>query len=151
MLILRRYQKSDISAVWELHNLALSHVGANAGNGPWNNDLHQVEEVYLQDGEFVVGLLDGRLIAMGALRPTSNVHAEIKRMRVHPVFQKQGFGQQILDYLEARAVELGFKVLHLDTTVQQVAAQKFYTKNGYREVDRKLWRGMTMIFYEKCL
>ncbi len=53
---------------------------------------------------------------MGALRRTTNEWAEIKRMRVHPDFQRRGFGQMILEALEARAVALGYAALHLDTT-----------------------------------
>ena len=151
MLVLRQYQSSDHSAVFELHNLALSQVGANAGPGPWNDDLNQIEETYLQEGDFVVGFTDGKLVAMGALRPTSPMRAEIKRMRIHPDYQGQGFGQQVLSYLEQKARDLGYKVLHLDTTDRQISAQQLYLKNGYAEVERKEWRGMTMIFYEKNL
>ncbi|MBD2100175.1 GNAT family N-acetyltransferase [Leptolyngbya sp. FACHB-261] len=149
MLFLRQYQRSDHSAVCVLHNLALSQVGANAGPGPWNDDLDQIEETYLQKGDFVVGFIDTQLVAMGALRPTSPARAEIKRMRIHPDYQRRGFGQQVLNHLEQKARTLGYKVLHLDTTDRQAAAQQFYMKNGYLEVERKEWKGMTMIFYEK--
>jgi GNAT superfamily N-acetyltransferase len=151
MLVLRRYQSSDHSAVFELHNLALSQVGANAGPGPWNDDLNHIEETYLQEGDFVVGFINGKLVAMGALRSTSPARAEIKRMRVHPDYQRRGFGQQILTHLEQKARDLGCKVLHLDTTDRQVAAQQLYLKNGYAEVGRKEWKGMNVIFYEKNL
>jgi GNAT superfamily N-acetyltransferase len=86
-----------------------------------------------------------------ALNRYSAQLAEIKRMRVHPDYQGKGHGQQVLAYLENQARELGFKVLHLDTTDKQEAAQRLYFKNGYREVARKQWRGMTMIFYEREL
>jgi hypothetical protein len=87
MLILRRYESTDHPAVWELHKIALDAVGANAGNGPWNDDLRQIEAVYLQSGgDFLVGICEGRLVAMGALKRTDTDRAEIKRMRVHPVY-----------------------------------------------------------------
>jgi len=151
MLVLKRYQSSDQEKVLQLHELALSQVGAYAGDGPWNDDLHHIEDVYLQDGEFIVGLVEGELVGMGALKRTSVERAEIKRMRVHPNCQRQGLGQQVLTYLENRAKDLGVKILHLDTTDKQEAAQSLYLKNGYQEVERKQWRGMTMIFYEKQL
>ena len=40
MLKIRRYQASDHNEVWNLHNLALDQVGANAGSGAQDNDLH---------------------------------------------------------------------------------------------------------------
>ena len=53
MLKIRRYRASDHNEVWNLHNLALDQVGANAGSGAQDNDLHTIEETYLSDkGEF---------------------------------------------------------------------------------------------------
>ncbi len=103
--------------------------------GPWDKDLHHIEHVYHHNrGEFLVGSYEGRIIAMGAFRKTSEKLAEIKRMRVHPDFQGRGFGQVILDELEVRTLALGYMKLHLDTSVVQVAAQKLYLKNGFRDV-----------------
>ncbi|MDQ3670324.1 MAG: hypothetical protein M3377_08620 [Actinomycetota bacterium] len=82
-LRIRRFEDSDHDAVWALHNDALHHAGAHAGSGPWDDDLHAIRCVYHeQDGEFVVGMLDGELVAMGALRRSGPRRAEIKRMRV---------------------------------------------------------------------
>ncbi len=74
MLTIRRYQPYDQQAVWSLHNLALDQVGAHGGNGPWDEDVRRVEATYLADGgEFLVGVLQGRVVAMGALRRRSTV------------------------------------------------------------------------------
>ncbi len=152
MLLIRTYKDDDLEAVRVLHNLALTHAGAHAGSGPWDDDFHQIQRVYLDaGGEFLVGLIDNRIVAMGALKRTSETRAEIKRMRVHPDFHRRGLGQQILHTLEARAAVLGYAYLHLDTTANQEAAQSLYIKNGYVEVRREHWRGMEMIFYEKRL
>jgi ribosomal protein S18 acetylase RimI-like enzyme len=129
----------------------MESVGAYLGDGPWNEDFGNIEGVYLKNGEFVVGIVDGRIVAMGALRPTATGRAELKRIRVEPDFQGRGYGQTMLSYLEGRAVELGFEVLHLDTSETQKAAKRLYLKNGYHETERKQWQGMTVIFYEKNL
>lgn len=72
-------------------------------------------------------------------------------MRVHPDFQRRGFGQAILQALEARADEMGYTKLQLETTVQQIAAQKLYIKNGYVEVGRTKIHNFDVILYEKML
>ena len=127
-------------------------MGAHAGEGPWDNDLRRIEEVYLQaGGEFLVGVLEERLVAMGALERTSAVRARVTRMRVHPDCQRRGFGQAMLSALEKRAAELGCARLQLDTTVRQVAAQRLYGKNGYREARRGEMLGFECIFYEKLV
>jgi len=148
----RRYQQADHGAVWDLHNLALNQVGAHAGNGPWDDDWHHIEAIYLHDhGEFLVGTLDGQVVAMGALKRVDPEIAEIKRMRVHPAFQRRGFGRAILQTLERRATELGYHILRLDTTTRQEAAQAFYTQNGYRQVGRGRYGAFELFLYEKLL
>ena len=151
-LQIRRFQDSDHDAVWALHNHALHHVGAHAGSGPWDDDLHAIRRVYLeQGGEFIVGLLDDELVAIGALRSTGSQRAEIKRMRVAPHVQGRGFGRRILEHLETRATELGYTHLHLDTTARQLAAQTLYRSHGYRETAREQRDRFELIFYEKRL
>jgi ribosomal protein S18 acetylase RimI-like enzyme len=147
---IRRYQEADQAAVWHLHVAALLPTGAYLGEGSWDEDLHHIEEVYLHKrGEFLVGSVDGQVVAMGALKAIDASKAEIKRMRVLSAYQGRSYGQQILTALEARAVELGYKILELDTSVLQVAAQKFYSKNGYYEVRRGKIQNLDCIFYEK--
>ncbi|MDE2824213.1 MAG: GNAT family N-acetyltransferase [Chloroflexota bacterium] len=152
MMEIRRYRDSDHDAVWDLHNIALNEVGAHAGNGPWDNDLHRIEAEYIEaGGEFYVGLIDGRIVAMGALKRLTETEAEICRMRVHPDLQRRGFGTRILSKLEERARELNFQTLTLDTTTGQVAAIRMYTKAGYVEVARGRKLGFEVIAFEKHL
>lgn len=135
-----------------LHDEALNEVGAHLGEGLWDEDLDQVEDVYLDDGgEFLVGVYEGRVVAMGALRKTSPESAQITRMRVEPGLQGRGFGKQLLDALEKRAAELGYATLHLDTTVQQRAARRLYARNGYGENGRGKVGPFDTILYEKSL
>ncbi|HTK10258.1 MAG TPA: GNAT family N-acetyltransferase [Ktedonobacteraceae bacterium] len=161
MFTLRRYTPSDQEAVEHLHVLAIQQTGAYLGRGPWDDDVYAIEEVYLKkQGEFLIGECDGLLVAMGALKRTSAERAEIKRMRVYAEYQGRGYGQRILDELEARARVLGYRTLHLDTSILQIAAQKLYEKNGYHEVGRDKFQQeigkdtyqlIEVILYEKQL
>jgi ribosomal protein S18 acetylase RimI-like enzyme len=151
-LLIRRYRAADHDVVWDVHNVALEQVGAHVGNGPWDEDLHRIEEVYLEaGGEFLVGECDGRVVAMGALRRLSDERAKVTRMRVHPDYQRRGFGTAILERLEGRAAELGYTRLLLDTTVGQTAARALYEKHGYCETRRTRVHGFDVIIYEKSL
>ena len=130
----------------------IQQTGAYLGRGPWDDDIYAIEEVYLNNqGEFLIGECDDRIVAMGALKRTGPERAEVKRMRVHPDYQGRGYGQRILDELEARARALGYRTLHLDTSILQIPAQRLYEKNGYREVSRGSIRQLEVIFYEKQL
>ena len=96
-----------------------------------------------------MGVLDGRVVAMGALRWVSPAEAEIKRMRVQPVLQGRGYGQALLDALHRRAARLGYSTLRLDTAVRQRAARNLYERNGYREVRRGRIGPFDCVFYER--
>ena len=152
MIKIRPYKESDFDEVWALHNLALQEVGAHVGNGPWDDDLKKIEQVYQNNGGcFLVGIVEGHIVAMGALKRTDTERAEIKRMRVHPDFQGRGFGSAILERLEAKTRKLGYRTLHLDTTVRQAAAQRLYAKYYYSETGRKILAGFDTILFEKEL
>lgn len=150
MMEVRRYRPSDHDTVWDLHNVALNEVGAHAGNGPWDDDLHRIEAEYLDaGGEFYVGVLEDRIVAMGALKRLTDTRAEICRMRVHPDVQRRGLGTRILSKLEERARELGFRILTLETTAGQVAAIRMYRKARYEEVSRDRKFGFDTVAFEK--
>lgn len=148
----RRYEASDAATVWRLHAAGLDQMGANAGDGPWDDDLRQIEDVYLQEGEFLVGEVGGEVVAMGALRPVGRRTGELKRVRVAESFQRQGFGETISRALLERASELGFRRVILDTTTLQTPARRLYEKLGFRETNRKVGpTGLEIIFYEREL
>lgn len=152
ILTIRQYTPSDQQAVEHLHVFVIQQTGAYLGRGPWDDDVYTIEAAYLNNhGEFLIGEYEGQIVAMGALRHTSSTRAEIKRMRVHPDYQGRGFGQRLLNELEARARTLGYTTLHLDTSTMQIVAQKLYEKNGFREVGRKPIQDIEVILYEKEL
>ena len=147
---IRRYRPADREAVRKLHDEALNDVGAHLGSGPWDADLDAIESVYLwAGGEFLVGVLEGEVVAMGALRLDPEGRAWITRMRVSPRLQGRGIGQTLLDSLHRRAAELGLGTLHLDTTVGQTAARRLYEKNGYRETGRGTVGPYECLYYER--
>ena len=149
-LHIRRYEPKDKRAIRRLHDEALNEVGAHLGSGGWDDDLDEIESVYLDSGgEFLVGVLNGEIVAMGALMRVSSEKAELTRMRVKPELQGRGYGQILLDALHRRADELGYLTLRLDTTVQQLAAQRLYLKNGYRETGRGTVGPFDCIYFER--
>jgi ribosomal protein S18 acetylase RimI-like enzyme len=146
----RRYRAEDRDAIWDLHNVALHAVGAHAGDSVYDADLRDVEQAYLHSGgEFLVGTLDGRVVAMGALRPDPDHprRAELKRMRVEPALQGRGLGRTLLDHLLRRARELGVRELTLDTTERQVAAMSLYRSVGFTETGRGVLHGFDVVFF----
>ena len=151
-LTLRRFEPDDLPAVIRVHRLAMIHANAYRGPGPWEEDLERIDEVYLQPGgEFLVGLVDGQIVALGALKRTGPDRAEIKRMRVLPELQGRGYGRQVLNTMERIARERAFRYLHLETSEVQTAAQQLYLTQGYRVVRRTHLAGFRVLEFEKDL
>lgn len=150
-LQIRRWQPDDHDAVWELNNRALDVVGANPGESMFV-DLDDVKGTYFdRGGEFLVGTVHGAVVAMGAFKRTADDSVELTRMRIDPSQQRHGFGQAILSALEARAREMGYARIHLETTVQQVAAQGLYERNGFILTGTGQYEEFKLLIYEKTL
>lgn len=152
-VIIRQYRSSDKKEVWKLHILALQHTNAYIKSGSWDDDLTDIEKNYLaREGEFLVAVMNDKIVAMGGFKPVMKDTAEIKRMRVHPDFQRKGLGQAIYNILESKIKEKEYTIIILDTSINQLAAQKFYIKNGYKEISRNktIWP-IEAIFYQKNL
>lgn len=151
---LRRYRRSDLESVSALHRICLDQVGLAPGDGVYyEDDLPRIHEVYLAArGEFLVGEVPGgQVVAMGGLRRVDDQTAEMCRMRVHPDFQRRGFGDRVAAELEKRAIELGYAQLCGDTTLNQPAAIELYRKYGWREIRREERGGCIVIYGEKDL
>jgi GNAT superfamily N-acetyltransferase len=153
ILRIRRYATADSATVFALHQECLAQVGLRPGDGVYyDDDFAHVEEVYLRaGGEFLVGEVDGEIAAIGGLRRVNDVVAEMVRLRVRPDRQGQGYGAAIVAVLEERAAELGYRVLHADTTVKQPVAMELYRSSGWREINRKVTGATVTVYFEKRL
>lgn len=169
-LHVRRVDPDDVDRILELHEAALRSVDAYA-EGVVDDGLADPIEHYVETGgEFLVGTVDDEVVAMGALSPVEDdamfVDAaletdadgrpladavEITRMRVDPDHQQLGYGSRLLEALEERAHEIGFKVAVLDTTARQTGAQRLYEGFGYERVETLEWREYDVLLYRKVL
>jgi len=142
-LRIRRYEPDDREAADAVIEAALRHANAYFEDAPALVDGDRLAEYVEEGGEFLVGLLDGELVATTAFRPPKGVAAdlatadddtaEVKRMHVHPDHHRQGFGQAMYDELEARASDAGYDRLILSTSARQEPAHAFYRQNGYEQ------------------
>ncbi|MFB4307089.1 GNAT family N-acetyltransferase [Actinomadura sp. GTD37] len=171
-LRIRRYHAADHGVVLALHREGLAQVGLRPGDGVYyDHDFFRMEDIYLRnDGEFLVGELDGRIVAMGGLRradliPGGHARAfggyapgapnldavEMVRLRVLPAVQRRGYGAAVVGALEERAAEYGYRVLRGDTTELQAPALALYRRFGWRETRRETIGGIVNIYIEKLL
>ena len=140
--IVRRYKHTDKEKVKELYELASHHSEIGYRSGPWEADFDDIEGHFLIGGEFLVGLIDDVVVAIGGYRKMPNNIGQVRRMRVHPDHRRKGYAQQIIQKLEEVAKQNKMSELQLKTSTQQKMAQNFYEKNGYIK-----WEKMEKEYY----
>ncbi len=154
-LSIRRYVRDDYDRVAELHLVGLRDAGLDVQPGRWDADLATptaLDAAYLSGGgDFLVGEVAAVIVAMGAVHRFDDTRAEMKRVRVDPAHQRRGYGQIMVGALEARAVELGYRAMHLDTTTKQVPAILMYAALGYEEIGRGDIGRFELVLMEKPL
>ena len=149
---IRKYKNSDYDQMINLHREVLIKENVYRGTGIWEDDLLNITEHYFnRNGEFIVGLENSELIAMGAVRKLDNDTAEIVRMRVHPDCQGKGYGNIILHELEKFAMNKHYKKVVLETDERLVNAVKLYQKNGYIYWKEEMLNGFKCVWYRKEL
>lgn len=79
----------------------------------------------------VVGYLDEKPVACGAIKKIGDGVAEIKRMFTRPEHRGKGIATKILATLEEMARQQGFRECWLETGNKQTDAIALYRKNGY--------------------
>ena len=85
---------------------------------------------------FVIARFEGRAAGCGMVLELEPGIAEIKRVWIAPELRGAGVASRIMDHLEARAREDGYRLVRLDTNGTLTEAQAMYRKRGYREIPR---------------
>jgi ribosomal protein S18 acetylase RimI-like enzyme len=130
--VVRPYQPGDHTAIVDLNNYGLAAAGVPQDADVYAGDLDDLNATYLTErAMLLVGEVDGKVIAMGALRPVNESTCEITRMRVNPAAQGRGIGRAILAMLEDHARRLGYECAVLLTGRDQHPAIDLYRAAGY--------------------
>jgi putative acetyltransferase len=77
--------------------------------------------------------IDGEIAGMGALKELGSRHGELKSMRTHPNFIRQGVAAALLEHIIAVASERGLERLSLETGSGPAfePALALYRKRGF--------------------
>ena len=149
-ILFRRYREGDRDAVWAVFAATTAQLGF--AHGPWDDDMRSIPQTYLASGgEFIVGELNGAIVAHAAFHREPHGRAYVHRVAVHPSVQRRGIAHALMAELEASARQQGIVTLHLDASAGQIAAQALYRTSGYREIGQVILSGVECIQYEKHL
>ncbi|QGN05955.1 GNAT family N-acetyltransferase [Halorhabdus sp. CBA1104] len=154
-LTVRCFRSADADRVWHVHKRTIQSSPLPFVSKPsFDEDLRNVPEHYFETGgTFLVGCLDDTVIATGGMRPEDENAIELRRLRVMPDHQQQGYGTALLEELEAFARREAFDRITLHTDDVLTVAQSLYEAHGYEETHREPHPVLDgeVIFYEKPL
>ena len=123
-MLVRPYRTVDeesLVSLWQVCELTV----------PWNNPHKDIaRKLQVQPEQFLVGILDSRLIAtvMGGY---DGHRGWINYLAVHPDFQGNGYGQGIMNSVETALREMGCPKINLQIRTGNDKIGSFYQKLGF--------------------
>jgi ribosomal protein S18 acetylase RimI-like enzyme len=96
-----------------------------------NPDLDDIT-LSFNDGCFLVGEIDGQLVATGGYKPYDNKTLKMERVSVHSKFRRHGLASQLFTALISEAKKASYKRVVLETTSDWQGAIDFWLRNGFR-------------------
>lgn len=122
-------RREDASAAVELiiEGLTERWGGYDARLNPDLSDFW----THYRESTVVVAKINQAIVGTGILEPTETGAARIVRMSVAQSMRRQGIGTRILEKLLSAAVEQGYVMITLETTVSWRSVIEFYRSHGF--------------------
>jgi GNAT superfamily N-acetyltransferase len=120
-----------------VYHASIDELNRRYGGSEEDQHLH-IEELMAPLGVFLVARLDGHPVGGVGLRPISDPAlniGEIKRLWVRPDLRRQGMGLQLMQEIEVRARQLGYRQLFLESGYAQPEALELYRSNDWIPVE----------------
>ena len=103
---------------------SLNHITGNSGESSFSvNDMEDKKSI------FVIARSGSKAAGCGAIRRIDDSTGELKRMYAKE--QGLGVGTSILNFLENKALEFGYRRLICETRKINAGACSFYIRNGF--------------------
>ncbi|MBT8357148.1 MAG: GNAT family N-acetyltransferase [Deltaproteobacteria bacterium] len=91
---------------------------------------------------------NNKIVGIIILVPNSD-HIYLGNLAVHPIFQGQGIGRQLLLHAESFAKSHGLTEIRLFTNEAMHENLTIYSKFGYIETERKTENGYKRVYFKK--
>jgi N-acetylglutamate synthase-like GNAT family acetyltransferase len=103
-------------------------------------DLNDISNFYQQGlGNFWVALINEKVVGTISLLDIGNRQTALRKMFVDKNYRGKEYkvGQQLLDNVIEYSKIIGVEEMFLGTTEKFIAAQKFYEKNNFIEIEKE--------------
>ena len=137
-ITIRTASNRDQERVTALVFGVLAEYGLQGDAESTDSDLQDIEGNYLRRGGTFEVIEDrqGNLLGSVGLYPLDGETCELRKMYFLPRIRGLGLGKYILERAIDQARALGFKRVLLETSSRLEAANRLYTKFGFRLVSR---------------
>ncbi len=134
-MTLRSATNSDCDAVRDLVFQVLGEYGLSPDPETTDADLADIEASYQASGGLFDVLVDdaGGIVGTVGLYPLGGATCELRKMYLHASRRGQGWGRRLLEHALARAKDLGFERVTLETASVLREAIGLYERYGFRK------------------
>ncbi len=137
---LRKMTEADNPAVAALVRDNLKQFGLNIpGTVYFDEGLDHLSDFYnSEDCQYYVAESDGKVIGGIGFAPLvwKTDTAELQKLYLTDGAKGSGIGYKLIDFIEEKMINAGFKQSYLETHDKLQAAIHIYEKSGYREIER---------------
>ncbi len=145
--------KADISIAADLFREYQTWLDVDLCFQDFESELADVAGMYAQpQGIIYIASVGDEDVGVGALRPISDTRSEMKRVYVRESARGLGVGKRIIDLLIARASEVGYTSMVLDTLPKLETAQAIYKSLRFKEIPPYYKNPLPgVVYFEKTL
>ena len=138
----------SIETYTDIHKNSVADLILNIQNGEFGipitlqqqPDLNEIPKFYqVNKGNFWIAKIDDKVVGTIALLDIGNNKSALRKMFVAKDYRGKefGIGQNLLNTLVEWAGHKGITEIFLGTTEKFIAAQRFYEKNGFVEIQKQ--------------
>ena len=145
---IRSADTADVPVVEQIVHNAYQHYIARMGKPPGP----MLDDYVARVSEGVVWVIEeaGTIVGVLVLLQKSD-HLLLDNIAVNPSRQHLGFGRQLLEFAEAKALRQGYGEIRLYTHETMTENQRLYSAIGYQETGRGTEAGYERVFMRKQL
>ena len=147
-IMIRPASSADSAAVSACVHAAYQPYIFRTGKPP-GPMLDDYEEVIVTHQVFVA-IVENLIVGLVVLIRQSH-SLLLDNIAVHPSFQSQGLGKQLMAHAEQEARQQKYAAIQLYTHEKMVENIAIYQKLGYVEIDRRTEKGYRRVYMEKQL
>jgi ribosomal protein S18 acetylase RimI-like enzyme len=126
---IRTAHQNDLPGIAALDGLAFEHI--------WHMTVGNLREALARAVSFAVAIIDGKVVAYEWCEMV-NQHAHLTRLAVHPAYQGQGIGAQLLHRAVSDALYHGANLITLNTQEHNQRSRLLYQRFGFTNTGERL-------------